>query len=75
MGYSGSLTTLAFDGGGLGYIIGGGAGTIIRCGQPGQPPCPIQVPEPSSPLLVAVAGLGLVAQLRRRQSKSLKAGH
>lgn len=69
----GGLTTLAFDGAtpARSFIIGGGAGTIIQCGQNGQPPCPDnQVPEPSSLLLVGLAGLGLVAQLRRRQSKS-----
>lgn len=37
-------------------VIGGGAGTVIVCGQPGQPACP--TPEPDSlPLLAA----GLVA--------------
>ena len=74
-GNFGGLTTLAFDGATTprSYIIGGGAGTIIQCGQPGQPPCNNnQVPEPSSVLLIAIAGLGLVAQLRRRQSKSGK---
>lgn len=69
VGNFGGLTTLAFDGAGLSYIIGGGAGTVIRCGQPGQPPCNNKVPEPSSLLLVGLAGLGLAAQLRRRQSK------
>ncbi len=65
----GGLTTLAFDGQGRSYIIGGGAGTIIQCGQPGQPPCDNTVPEPSSLLLIGIAGLGLAAQMRRRQSK------
>ena len=66
----GGLTTLAFDGVGRSYIIGGGGGTIIQCGQPGQPPCnPNDVPEPSSLLLIGIAGLGLAAQMRRRQSK------
>ena len=65
----GGLTTLAFDGLGRSYIIGGGAGTVIQCGQPGQPPCSNTVPEPSSLLLIGIAGLGLAAQMRRRQSK------
>ena len=70
VGNFGGLTTLAFDGLNRSYIIGGGTGTLIQCGLPGQPPCPTnQVPEPSSLLLVAIAGLGLAAQLRRRQSK------
>jgi PEP-CTERM motif len=66
----GGLTTLALDGGGLSYIIGGGAGTVIVCGQPGQPVCPPtnQVPEPSSLLLMTLAGLALAAQQRRRRS-------
>ena len=72
-GNFGGLTTLALDGNGRSYIIGGGAGTLIQCGLPGQPPCPTnQVPEPSSLLLVAIAGLGLAVTLRRRQSKASK---
>ena len=65
----GGLTTLAFDGIGRSYIIGGGAGTVIQCGRDGQPPCDNTVPEPSSLLLIGIAGLGLAAQMRRRQSK------
>ena len=38
-GNFGGLTTLALDGNNRSYIIGGGAGTIIQCGQLGQPPC------------------------------------
>lgn len=69
-GNFGGLTTLALDGQNRSYIIGGGAGTIIQCGQPGQPPCNTNdVPEPSSLLLIGIAGLGLAAQMRRRQSK------
>ena len=70
VGNFGGLTTLAFDGNNRSYIIGGGAGTLIQCGLDGQPPCPTnQVPEPSSMLLISIAGLGLVAQWRRRQGK------
>ena len=73
-GNFGGLTTLAFDGQGRGFIIGGGAGTLIQCRLTGQPPCPTNgVPEPSSLLLVSIAGLGLAAQLRRRQSKARQA--
>lgn len=61
----GGLQTLGLDGRDRSYIIGGGGGTIIQCGDPGQPPCPT-VPEPGSlPLaLLAALGLGLPA-LRR----------
>ncbi|HET9978446.1 MAG TPA: MYXO-CTERM sorting domain-containing protein, partial [Burkholderiaceae bacterium] len=49
-------------------IIGGGSGTVIQCGLPGQPPCPTE-PEPGSLPLLALAGLGLVAAgVRRRKS-------
>ena len=69
VGNFGGLTTLALDGGGLSYIIGGGAGTIIQCGQPGQPECPTgELPEPSGLLLTTLAGLALVVQQRRRRS-------
>ena len=79
----GGLTTLALDGrsvqsgGPRSYIIGGGAGTIIQCGQPGQPACPTgELPEPSSILLAAMAGLALVAQQRRRRAALAdKSGH
>ena len=66
-GNFGGLTTLGLDGGGLSYIIGGGAGTVIQCGQPGQPACPTNVPEPGSLPLALLAGLGLaIPSLRRR---------
>ncbi len=50
-------------------IIGGGAGTVIGCGGPGQPPCDSNgvVPEPAS---IALLGLGgaMAAVIRRRKS-------
>ena len=48
-------------------ILGGGAGTVLQCGLPGQPACP--VPEPGSMVLVATAGLALLGLRRRRQSQ------
>jgi len=67
-GNFGGLTTLAFDGSQRSYIIGGGANTVIQCGQPGQPACPSNnVPEPGSMPLVLLAALALgLQQVRRR---------
>lgn len=48
-------------------ILGGGVGTNLQCGLPGQPPC--RTPEPGSMVLVATAGLALLGLRRRRQSK------
>jgi len=48
-------------------ILGGGAGTVIGCGQPGQPLCAADpVPEPAS---LALIGLGFTALgvMRRRK--------
>jgi hypothetical protein len=45
-------------------IIGGGAGTVIGCGQPGQPLCPTSVPQPASLILVG-SGLFGFAAIRR----------
>jgi len=61
----GGLVSLVDDGLGRPYIIGGGAATVIRCGDPGQPPCPTTgVPFPSTLLLLTAAG-GLVVGLQR----------
>jgi len=50
-------------------VIGGGAGTVFQCGEPGQPPCdPGQVPEPGVLPLVAIGLLGLAYTARRRYS-------
>lgn len=66
-GNFGGLQTLALDGAGRNYIIGGGSGTIIQCGQPGQPPCPpTGVPEPGSLPLVLLAAMGLALPQFRR---------
>jgi hypothetical protein len=67
-GIFGGLTTLALDGDGRSYIIGGGANTVIQCGQPNQPPCPDpqEVPEPETTLLFGIGILGLAFGLSRR---------
>ena len=63
-GNFGGLTTLALDGSGRSYIIGGGAGTVIQCGLAGQPPC--KIPEPEVFHLLGIGLLGMVLGLRRR---------
>ena len=74
-GNFGGLQTLALDGAGRNYIIGGGGGTIIQCGQPGQPPCPpTGVPEPGSLPLVLLAAMGLaLPQFRRLRGRKTTA--
>jgi hypothetical protein len=62
-GNFGGLVALGLDGQGLPYIIGGGPGTVIQCGQPGQPACP--TPEPSSLMLLGAGIIGLGWSIRR----------
>ena len=60
-----SLGGTRFDGA---VILGGGAGTVIVCGVPGAPPCPM--PEPDSLPLFGIATLGLaLGLLRKRRSR------
>lgn len=51
-------------------VLGGGGGTVIQCGQQGQPPCPTGVPEPGTLLLLGsgLVALGGVAWSRRRRN-------
>ena len=53
---------------GRAVYLGGGSGTIIGCGQPGQPACP--TPEPATLLLLGsgLLTLGGLAWSRRRSS-------
>jgi hypothetical protein len=70
-GNLGGLSVLGvadFGGASRNVIIGGGAGTVIGCGQPGQPACP--TPEPGSLPLFALAGATLAFfGLRRRKAR------
>lgn len=47
-------------------VIGGGAGTVFLCGEPGQSPCTNQVPEPGVLPLLAVELFGLGYIIRRK---------
>ena len=51
---------------GRAVVLGGGAGTQIGCGLPGQPPCVTQVPEP---LTLALFGVGLLGLTLTRRMK------
>jgi len=66
-GNFGGLVSLVNDGQGRPYIIGGGSGTVIQCGQPGQPPC--QTPIPATLPLLGLGLVGVASALRRRTSK------
>ena len=68
VGNFGGLQVLAMDAAQRPFIIGGGAGTVIQCGQPGQPVCPTNVPEPETLPLLALGLLGWLG-LRRRVAK------
>ncbi|HSO06508.1 MAG TPA: hypothetical protein VLW45_04680 [Pelomicrobium sp.] len=64
-GNFGGLVALALDGQQRPYIIGGGPNTVIQCGQPGQPACPQQVPEPPVLPLLGIAFAAAFATSRR----------
>lgn len=70
-GNLGGLSVLGvadFQGSSRNVIIGGGAGTVIGCGQAGQPACP--TPEPGSLPLFALAGATLALfGIRRRKAR------
>jgi hypothetical protein len=66
IGNFGGLVPLALDGNRLPFIIGGGANTLIQCGEPGQAECPPQnVPVPHTIALLGIGLMGILASRRR----------
>ncbi|MGZ8165439.1 MAG: PEP-CTERM sorting domain-containing protein [Methylobacter sp.] len=51
---------------GRAVVLGGGAGTQIGCGLPGQPPCVTQVPEPMTLVLLGTGLFGLSLSRRMK---------
>lgn len=73
-GNFGGLQALVVDNQGRAVVLGGGAGTVIGCGQPGQAACPGNgnnntIPEPGPLSLLAAMLLAFVAQRRFTSKK------
>jgi hypothetical protein len=62
------------DGNGIGgfndaVVIGGGARAVLACGTPGQPACPVSVPEPGPLALLAIGVLGFLLSSKKMVKK------